>query len=134
MSRKILHDLSDIFFVPLFAFHLCAIFNVRDFFQNIFSAFSSLKHLNYRKLTDTSFQLSLHKKQSFPLRISSVKETADSVTFTEEILNGKLHSLYNVLYILSYVALLHYYHKELQLITMQKPPFRKVQVFSVKDT
>ena len=36
------------------------------------------------------------KKWSFPLRISSVNvtksaETADLVTFTEEILNGKLH-------------------------------------------
>ena len=56
---------------------------------------------------------------------SNLQETADSVTFTEEILNGKLHSLCNVLYILFYLALLQYYHKELQLITMQKPPFIK---------
>ena len=33
-----------------------------------------------------------HKKWSFPLRISSVN-TADLVTFTEEILNGKLYFL-----------------------------------------
>ena len=32
----------------------------------------------------------LHKKQSFPLRISSVNV---KVTFAEEILNGKLHFL-----------------------------------------
>ena len=40
----------------------------------------------------------LHKKSSFPLRISSVNVTkpqfpADLVTFTEEILNGKLQFL-----------------------------------------
>ena len=37
----------------------------------------------------------LHKKWNFPLRISSVdpKETADLVTFTEEILNAKLNFL-----------------------------------------
>ena len=39
-------------------------------------------------------RLPLHKKWSFPLRISSVNvETADLVTFTEEILNGKLYFL-----------------------------------------
>ena len=44
--------------------------------------------------------LSLHKKWRFPLRISSVNvtksanpETANLVTLTEEILNGKLHFL-----------------------------------------
>ena len=37
------------------------------------------------------FKVSLHKKSSFPLRISSV-----NVTFTEEILNGKLHFLCSV--------------------------------------
>ena len=41
------------------------------------------------------------QKKSFPLKISSVNvtkpmETADLVTFTEEILNGKLHCLYSV--------------------------------------
>ena len=37
--------------------------------------------------------LILHKKRSFPLRISSVNLTksAASVTFTEKILYGKLH-------------------------------------------
>ena len=34
----------------------------------------------------------LHKKWSFPLRISS-QETADLATFTKKILNGKLHFL-----------------------------------------
>ena len=37
-----------------------------------------------------------HKKRSFPLRISSVNATAGLVTFTEEILNGKLHFLCSV--------------------------------------
>ena len=41
--------------------------------------------------------VALHKKWSFPLRISSVNvtksATTDLVTFTEEILNGKLHFL-----------------------------------------
>ena len=36
-------------------------------------------------------QLSLHKKMKF-----STKEPADLVTFTEEILNGKLHFLCSV--------------------------------------
>ena len=41
--------------------------------------------------------LALHKKWSFPLRISSVNETrSDLVTFTEDILNGQLHFLYSV--------------------------------------
>ena len=43
--------------------------------------------------------LTLHKKWSFPLRISSViviKFPADMVTFTEETLNGKLHFLWSV--------------------------------------
>ena len=38
----------------------------------------------------------LYKKWSFPLRVSSVpnlQETADLVTFTEKILNGKIHFL-----------------------------------------
>ena len=39
----------------------------------------------------------LHKKWSFPFRISSVnvKETANLVTFTEEILNCKIHFLFS---------------------------------------
>ena len=46
-------------------------------------------------------KMTLHKKWSFPFRISSVnvnnpQETADLVTFTEEILNGKLHFLCSV--------------------------------------
>ena len=57
------------------------------------------------------FRFSLHKKWSFPLRISSVNVTksevpADLVTFTEEILHGKLHFLYSV-----YLASEHCYYK-----------------------
>ena len=42
------------------------------------------------------YKLPLHKKWNFPLRISSVNAaksagTADLVTFTKEILNGKLY-------------------------------------------
>ena len=45
--------------------------------------------------------IALHKKWSFPLRISSVNMTKSTgncglVTFTEEILNGKLHFLCSV--------------------------------------
>ena len=40
--------------------------------------------------------LTLHKKWSFPLSISSVKFPADLVTFTEEILNGQLQFLCSV--------------------------------------
>ena len=48
-----------------------------------------------------SLSLSLHKKWRLPLRSSSViwpnpEETSDLVTFTEEILNGKLHFLCSV--------------------------------------
>ena len=47
-----------------------------------------------------SAEVPLHKKWSFPLRISSVnvaKSTvADLVVFTEEIFNAKLHSLCSV--------------------------------------
>ena len=50
--------------------------------------------------TDSTLSnVSLHKKRGFPLRISSVNVTkfpADLVTFTEEILNGKLYFLYSV--------------------------------------
>ena len=38
----------------------------------------------------------LHKKRSFPLRISSVNVTADLVTSIEEILNGKRQFLCSV--------------------------------------
>ena len=36
----------------------------------------------------SSQKRALHKKWSFPLRISSLNVTKDFVTFTEEILNG----------------------------------------------
>ena len=50
----------------------------------------------------TRAQLPLHKKRSFPLRISTVNmshlQYIDGlVTFTEEILHGKLHFLCSVL-------------------------------------
>ena len=38
----------------------------------------------------------LYKKRSFPLRISSVNVTKSTVTFTEEIFNGKLLFLCSV--------------------------------------
>ena len=38
----------------------------------------------------------LHKKISFPFRIYLVNVTADLVTFTEEILNGKLNFLCSI--------------------------------------
>ena len=49
-----------------------------------------------------ALRISLHKKWSSPLRISSVnepnlQETAGMVTFTKEILNGKPYFLYSVL-------------------------------------
>ena len=33
----------------------------------------------------------LHKKWSFPSRMETSQETADLVTFTEKVFNGKLH-------------------------------------------
>ena len=62
-------------------------------------------------------KVSLHKKWSFPLRISSVNVTKSSVscgfgpqfpkdlvTYTEEILNGKLHFLCSVISIFQIIA------------------------------
>ena len=43
--------------------------------------------------SDSVIYATLHKKWSFPLRISSENVTADLVTFTEEILNRKLYLL-----------------------------------------
>ena len=53
--------------------------------------------------TSAIFKASLRKKWSFPLKISSVNVTnslfpAESVIFTEEILNEKLHFLFSVHY------------------------------------
>ena len=56
-----------------------------DFLLNLLKAFQML--LDYT---------SLRKKLSFLLKISSPQETTDLVTFTEEILNGKLHSFCSV--------------------------------------
>ena len=54
--------------------------------------------LFFYRLSLITFPQSLHKKWSFPLRISSVNVTKfavslDLVTSTEKILNGKLHFL-----------------------------------------
>ena len=44
-------------------------------------------------------KFTLHKKRSFPLRISLVNVTKSAVSkFTEEILNGKLHFLCSVIF------------------------------------
>ena len=56
---------------------------------------------NLRPAVKLSILVALHKKWSFPLRISSVNvtksaETADLVTFTEEMINGTLHFLCSV--------------------------------------
>ena len=62
----------------------------------IHSKMPVLQHfLNFLR---NSTLFAIHKKWSFPLRISSVdvintQETADLVTFTEEIFNGRLHFL-----------------------------------------
>ena len=61
----------------------------------------------------------LHKKWSFPLRISSVnvtksQETADLVTFTEEILDGKVHFLCNYGFHVDASQLIHDLNKDLK--------------------
>ena len=84
--------------------------------QNLRNIRSPVKHLSCRIFLRALDNLgifrilvysepALHKKWSFPLRISSVRvtksaenwpnphKTADLATFTEEILNGKLHIL-----------------------------------------
>ena len=62
--------------------------------QNVWLLFLVLARqiMKLSVLHNTHGCMALHKKWSFPLRISSVNETktADLVTFTEEILNGKL--------------------------------------------
>ena len=54
------------------------------FITNQLTGFSMMKTL-------AIVYIALHKKWSFPLRISPVSVTMDLVTFTEKILNGKLH-------------------------------------------
>ena len=49
--------------------------------------------LNSKKKLMYTAQNTLHKKWSFPLRISSVIVTKSTVTVTEEIFTGKLHFL-----------------------------------------
>ena len=44
------------------------------------------------------FKRALHKKWSFPWRISSVNMTKSAVTFTEETLNGKIHLLWSAIW------------------------------------
>ena len=56
------------------------------------NCFKERWRFNLNSSRSFSFQYSLLKKLSFPLRISSVNvTTADLATYTEEILNGKLH-------------------------------------------
>ena len=70
-----------------------------------YKLFTDCIHSNnavFQLTTQDTCTLTLHKKPSFPLRISSVNMTnsqfpADLVTFIEEILNGKLHFLCNVM-------------------------------------
>ena len=50
-----------------------------------------LLHIPVPSVYNIKFNYTLHKKWSFPLRISSVNVTKSAVTFTEEIFNGKLH-------------------------------------------
>ena len=54
------------------------------------------KH-RFRKNVSGEWKFTLHKEWSFPFQ-----ETADLVTFTEEILNGKLHILCSVSHILTH--------------------------------
>ena len=64
-------------------------------FTNVLSNYKAI----FAPLFDQPTESSLHKKWNFPLRISSVNTTpnpqfpADLVTFTEEVLDGKLHFL-----------------------------------------
>ena len=57
-----------------------------------------------KQMTEKILKLTLHKKRSFPLKTSSVNPQSnpqfhvDLVTFTEEILNEKLHSLCSVMF------------------------------------
>ena len=48
-------------------------------------------------LAVTNLVLMLHKKWNFSLRIFSVNLTADLVTFTDEIFNGKLYIFCSVI-------------------------------------
>ena len=50
---------------------------------------------NSQPQINKSYKVKFHKKWNFPLRISS-QFPQDLVTFTTEILNGKLHLLWNV--------------------------------------
>ena len=74
----------------LLGFCSIKIFNFADSFP--FFNFQNLRRLVHKFSISQTFtyqQDTLQKKWSFPLRVSSV----DLVTFTEEILNGKLHFL-----------------------------------------
>ena len=68
-------------------------------FQGALPHMNSIKLFWYLYGLRGQSYLTLHKKWSFPLRISSViviKFPADLVTFTEETLNGKLYFLWSV--------------------------------------
>ena len=62
--------------------------------------------------------LVLHKKWSFPLRISSVN--LDLVSFTEEILNGKLHFLCSLTSLAKRLSI-HLWNKWLWILILLQP-------------
>ena len=92
-----------------FSFYLCAQRNVQHATCTYWRVEKNLRQYCIgailMELSKPFYCISLRKKWSFPLRISSVNvtksATANLVTFTEEILNGKLHFLCRVSLILS---------------------------------
>ena len=66
-------------------------------FQNRWVPLFHFTRPNHPNQSNQSYNPHCTKKWSFPLRISSVNVTSDLVTFTEEILNGKLHFLCSAL-------------------------------------
>ena len=60
------------------------------------ASFCSVSVVEFEVVYVSGEVISLNKKWSFPLRIFSVNVTADLVTYTEEILIGKLHFLCSV--------------------------------------
>ena len=102
-----------------FFFHLCATFNVRHLFQNIFFCFFQLETFKTYKTERHKFSVITAQKMKFFIK--------DFFNKCDQI-NRNLHSLCSVLYILSYLVLLGYSHKEPLFTTIQKPPFRNAQV------
>ena len=88
-----------IYIQEIFSGSLKAVYKNRPLSSKFVSGFFLVYTVNniFNANTPTDFSesiLSLHKKLSFPLRISA--ENADLVTFTEEILDEKLHFLGSV--------------------------------------